>query len=72
MIPKLSPNRPTKKAERNFPASVPDMLFEQLDVVVKDLMGWPGMTAYEKMVDLCYQEHPTSLKDFVSITRVKR
>ena len=65
MIPKVSPWKPTKEVAR-------DMVFAHLDVVVQDLMRWPDMTAYEKMVDLCYQEHPTSLKDFVHISMVNK
>lgn len=50
-----------------------DWMFEQLDIIVKDLMHeGQSRTAYEIMVDICYQEHPTSLKDFVHVSRVNK
>ena len=53
--------------------NIQKMLFERLDLIMKHLMNDPdGRTAYEIMVGLCYQEHPTSMADFVSISKVKK
>ncbi len=49
-----------------------NMLFERLDMIAEHLMNDPDRTAYEIMVQLCYQEHPTSMADFVHISLEKK
>lgn len=50
-----------------------ELMFESLRGVISFIMSNPGgRTAVEVMVDLCYQKHPTSLKEFVHISKVKR
>lgn len=50
-----------------------DILFESLSEVVEVLINdHGGKSAVEIMVEICYQKHPTSLANFVHISKVKR
>lgn len=44
----------------------------RIRVVANDLMRWPDMTAYEKMVELCNQKNPPVIGNYVTIGMVKK
>lgn len=45
---------------------------KRIRVVARDLMSWKGMTAYEKMVELCNKKNPPVIGNYVTIGKVKK
>ena len=50
-----------------------DPVFDRFHEVIEVLMNDPGgKTAAEMIADLCFQEYPTTIADYIFISRVHR